>query len=410
MNTQKKWLRQILDGPADHEEMTAVFPWAPAMIGCPHDDLYHAEGDPWTHTTMVVSELEQGAGFGNLSETRKAILRLAAWMHDIAKPATTEVAFCDKEKRVRVRQPNHAPIGARMAWQGLVDAGCDPLIARDVHALVFWHQRPHHMLGQNNVQARVLRFAADTHHISWLDLLRLCRADNLGRVAPNISESLEELDLLEMFISEMGHPYDVDLLNGSWPYVTDEARLAFLRSSGNQGSPHMAPPDPSGSRMILMSGLPGSGKNTVLKNRYPDLPVVELDALREARNIDPGDNQGRVLQAAFEEARTHLRQGRDFAWNATGLTRLTRQKIIGLARDYGAWIEAISLDVPFETARQRNSARAKPVPEAVMLKLAAKREPVLADEAHRIWSVDIDDVMRPCLDVIQDIAGDEPAP
>ena len=267
------------------------------------------------------------------------------------------------------------------------------------------------MLGQTNTEARVLRFAAETNAINWSDLLRLCRADNLGRVSPNIQESIDELDMLEAFIDEQGATFGVDLLNGPWPYANDEARLAFLRSKNGEGSPHIAPPMPGGSRMIMMSGLPGSGKNTVIRQHYRDLPVVELDALREEMQVQPDRNQGKVIQAAFEAARGHFREGRDFVWNATCLTRLTRQKIAGLARDYGAVIEAVSLDVPLDVAVTRNARRQNPVPQKIIDKLAAKREPVLADEAHRVWSAGADGELRPCLyGMVRTASHEEPTP
>jgi hypothetical protein len=34
-------------------------PWAQAMAACQQDATWHAEGDVWTHTRMVVAELER---------------------------------------------------------------------------------------------------------------------------------------------------------------------------------------------------------------------------------------------------------------------------------------------------------------------------------------------------------------
>ena len=34
-------------------------PWARAMAACTQDAAWHAEGDVWTHTRLVVSELER---------------------------------------------------------------------------------------------------------------------------------------------------------------------------------------------------------------------------------------------------------------------------------------------------------------------------------------------------------------
>lgn len=107
--------------------------------------------------------------------------------------------------------------------------------------------------------------------------------------------------------------------------VMDEdptARLRFMRGDVNASAWH-EPREPAGSGVTILSGLPGSGKDSWLARHRPDLPVVSLDRIREETGTSPTDNQGAVLQAAFEMARRHLREKRDFFWNATCLSRLT---------------------------------------------------------------------------------------
>jgi predicted kinase len=380
------WLDHIRAGTATPKQMARDFPWAEAMIGCPHDTVYHAEGDPWTHTCMVVSELESGDGFADLPPERQEILRLAAWFHDIAKPMTTEIVWDEAQQRERVRQPRHAPMGARIAWGALVDAGYDILRARDVHVLVYWHQRPTHLLSQSTSLLRAIEFGHEAHHACWDDLLRFCRADQDGRVCLVKDGADDNLELIRLYLEEQGENVGVDLATTPWPFETDVARRRYLAGPPD-GSPFFTPPAPSGSRVIIMSGLPGSGKDTLIAHHFPGLPVVSLDDLRDRMGISPTGNQGQVIQAGLEAARVHLRQGQDFIWNTTGLSQLTRRKIISLGRDYDARVDAISIDIPLETARARNRARPEPVPDAVIDKLARKREPVMPAEVHGLWSV-----------------------
>ena len=164
--------------------------------------------------------------------------------------------------------------------------------------------------------------------------------------------------------------------------------MRFLRADVT-ASPWFTPPEPIGSRITILSGLPGSGKDRWLRENRPDLPVVSLDRIRAEMGIGPTENQGKVLQAGFEAARVNLRAGRDFAWNATCLTRLTRQKIVGLSRDYDAHIEIVSLDIPVRVALERNRGRKDAaLPDRIISDLALKREPLMAEEAHVIMSVD----------------------
>lgn len=398
-----EWLSHILAGPADPEFLASAFPWAGPMIGCPHDPVFHSEGDPWVHTAMVAEELERSVGFSDLPEDMREVLRLGAWFHDVAKPQTTRIEFDEELGRNRVRQPGHAPLGAMIAWQALIDAGYDAVKARDVHQLVFWHQRPTHLVQghfdaikplSSNAMKRVIQFTQDTSHIRWAEMLRLCAADQNGRRVAGIKPALEELELAEIFISELGENAATDLLTQRWTFGNAASRLAFLRSEGATGNPYHVRNEPQGSRVIVMSGLPGAGKNTLIRQNFPDLPTISFDDLRVELHMNQGDNQGKMIQMAFEKVREHLRAGQDFVWNATGLSRRARQKIVGLALDYDARVEIHSIDVPIDLALARNRGRGdKAIPQGALIEMARKREPAFCDEAHLIVSYDAE--MRP---------------
>jgi predicted kinase len=380
------WIQNIMNGTDTPERMAVDFPWAEKMIGCPHDAVYHAEGDPWTHTCMVVEQLRTSAGFDDLDRIKREILLISAWGHDIAKPMTTECYWDEKQQRDRVSQPGHARLGAEIMWHHLVDAGYDTRKARDVHSMIFWHQRPTHMLDQNNIFRRSIELGAQFHHMNWQDMLRLCRADQDGRICLQPDGGDDNLELLRIYLEDASVNAGADLTTSAFPFASDEARLRFLNSKNNELFVY-TPQPAQGSRMILMSGLPGSGKDTAIQTHFPDLPVVSLDDLREEMGIKHGKNQGAVIQKSLEMARKHLRKGEDFVWNATNLSRFARQKIIRLARDYDARIDAVSIDVPLSVAKARNSGRQNPLPDAAIDALANKREPICVTETHALYSV-----------------------
>ena len=381
------WLNMILEDRVDPTSFHQTFPWAEAMIGCPHDSVYHAEGDPWIHTCMVVDELARSPAYLDMSDDRKCVLRLAAWLHDIAKPATTEISWDEKEQRERVGQPGHAPLGAAMAYQALIDAGADIRIAREVHALIFWHMRPDFLLMENSRVRRAIQYSIDAGRGSWLELLTLCRADNRGRISVTTRKTIENFDRLELALEDMSKNIDRNLLHRPWPFETEEARLSFFRGSNQTSAFHM-PENPTEGRMILLSGLPGAGKDTVIRSCFPDMNVVSLDDIRGQMNVGWKSKQGQVLQAGLEAARVEMRSKRDFIWNATCITRKTRQKIIGLARDYNYLIEALSIDIPLSEVMRRNRMRDRAVPDNVMETLGQKREPIIANEVHILSSLD----------------------
>src|SRR5437016_4865825 len=134
----------------------------------------------------------------------------------------------------------------------------------------------------------------------------------------------------------------------------------------------------------LKSGLPGAGKDTWLAKHRPTLPIVALDAIRDALDIEATDNQGEVIQTAREKCRVHLRAGQNFAFNATNITRQMRQRWIDLFADYGARIEIVYLEPPIDTILAQNKHRTHPVPEKVTLRLVEKLEPPTVTECHSL--------------------------
>ena len=379
------WINLARRG-AGRDEIATLFPWFQEMAACAHDPVHHAEGSPWEHTARVVEALELDPEFRAMGPERQEVLRVAAWAHDIGKPATTMIE--EEGGRVRVRQPGHAALGARMIWQHLIDAGEPAGFAHEVHALVGWHMRPSHLVDQGPEQtlSKAIRFSVEAGRGGWPELLALCEADQNGRISLSGGDKLLPLRLLRLALEELPATCQVDLISGPWPFGSPQARLRFMRGDVTS-SPWFDPPAPAGSRVTILSGLPGSGKSSWLRENRPDLPVVSLDRIRESAGIRPTDNQGAVLQAGFEAARIHLRAGRDFAWDATCLTRRTRQKIVGLSRDYDAHVTIMSHDLPLPVARERNLSRPDPVPDIILNRLAQRREPPLPDEAHALIGV-----------------------
>lgn len=367
------WLASITAPLPDWPVITTTLPFAPAMAACPQDAVHHAEGDVWTHTRMVVEALEADQAFQALPAGRRRVLRLAAFLHDIAKPATTVREWDEAEGRERIRQPGHARRGARMAWHALWKEG-EPLADRlGIYWLIAWHQRVFHLWAEKDMLRAAISFSLVGH---WRELLILARADNRGRISPNSRETEEALTLLELWLGEH------KLLDAAWPFPDSASQREFLEKPGR--SPYYATQPAQGSRVIVLAGLPGAGKDSYARATFGDIAMISLDTLRAQLDIGPEDEQGAVIQAAFEMARGYLRAGRAFVWNATSITRTTREKIIGLARAYDAYVAVHVVERPLETILRQNRQRQAAVPSAVIQALAAKWEPPSVLEAHEV--------------------------
>lgn len=380
MKEQHTWFDAITSG--DRVRMAGEFPWARQMIDCPQDVLYHAEGDVWTHTMMVLDGAEQRAP--DLEEAPVGLMRLAALFHDSAKPETTVIEFCEKEQRERVRQPNHAKRGADKAWQWLVDSGQDVRLAREVAALVLWHQRPSHIHEQSNQQTRIARFVAEGGR--WDRLFALCESDQSGRISPNVVDGLLALDLLRLDVQSLSENMGHDLMRGESP---DSPEWRYRIGEAWSADPFYAPAPESKKRLTLMSGLPGSGKSSWVRENAGDAVVVSLDEIRSEfkRYKRNQEFEGRCYQEAVSRLRKALAADKDVIWDACSLDARSRGKVLRIGRDYGANLRVISVDEPFSVAAARNAERDYAVPAGVMADMARSREMVLATEAHELVSL-----------------------
>jgi predicted kinase len=370
------WWLALADRTAiDWDEVALRLPFAADMRTCIQDPTFHAEGDVWTHTMAVVEQLRRRRADAGVSDARWAGLLLATLLHDIAKPATRSEEV-DAEGRLRVHHYGHSRVGALMAWQFLWRLGLPRPVREQVFHLVRWHQRPFHMTFASTLERDVITFSQVG---DWRELLALAHADNLGRIAPNVAETAATLDLLREEVAGRA------CVDGPWRFPSDGARVWFGRADGR--SPWFDPPAPKGSHVIVLCGLPGAGKDTYCRTGFPDWPQVSLDQLRARLVIAPDDNQGQVIQAAMEDARGHLRAKRRFIWNATNVSRLNRDKAVGLCLDYDAFVEIHAFDPRPDRLFAQNQSRHAQVPQAVIERLIQKWEPPSVLEAHRVVCV-----------------------
>lgn len=357
---------------AEHNEIIAwaeTQSWAKAMATCAQDAVWHAEGDVWTHTKMVCDQLPGVQGWTESSVDDRLVLLFTALLHDSAKPITS---IFDPDAG-HIRSPNHAVKGEHLARGLLRDLGCDLRIRERICSMVRYHGRPAFLLERAHPEREVIR-------LSWLTDNRLLYlfaiADTRGRDTESMQRPEENLHYWKLLSQEIG------CFEGSFPFATDQSRLVYFRS--DEPNLHYVPHENFSARVTMISGLPGSGKDTWLAKHRSDLPVISLDEIRREFDVDPTDDQGRVIQLASERCREKLRAGQSFAFNATNLLRQTRGRWLSLFADYNAWVELVYVEPPMKCILKQNRDRNHSVPESVIYKLAAKVEPPNWLEAHQL--------------------------
>lgn len=134
-------------------------------------------------------------------------------------------------------------------------------------------------------------------------------------------------------------------------------------------------------RIILLVGLPGSGKSTWLERQ--GITPLSSDAVRQILADDATDQtiHARVFMTLRYLLRHRLAIGRPATYvDATHLTAAERSPYAQIAAAYGCELESVWFDVPLEVCRERNRRRSRVVPEEALEKMAARLEPPRAEE------------------------------
>jgi len=255
-------------------------------------------------------------------------------------------------------------------------SGADGHEREHICALVGHHLVPFFLLERDDPLKLVARISLRTR-CDWLTLL--ARADAKGRKSRDRRRILEAVALFEEFVCDAG------CLDEPYAFPSDHSRFQYFLKRGRD--PSYEAFDDTRLTAVLMSGLPGAGKDTWIAEHLPGWPIVSLDQIRTELGIAHGKPQGQVVQAARERAREHLRDGRHFVWNATNLTRQTRGSLIQLFADYNARVRIVHLEAPADQLFTRNSARDDAVPRAAVERMVERWEPPDLTECHELEQV-----------------------
>jgi len=354
-------------------------PWIQRMAKTPQESKWHGEGDVWTHTRMVCEELLKIPAYRVLPQNERDILFAAALLHDVAKPACTMISEGE------IITPRHTVIGERLVrtilWTEFDMCGTreKQQFREAVCALVRYHSVPLHLVDQHDPILKLRKIATIgtlVPHFTLLRLSLLVEADIRGRISQDKNALLESLSFFTDSASELG------CLNRPPVYASPYCRYAVL--NGRNVQPEQELFDDTWGPIIMLSGLPGTGKDTYIRQNLADLPMISLDDLRFQLCIRPERPQGIVIAHARALAREYLRKKQVFVWNATNTTPYTRENQVHLFNAYGAATKIIYLETNLQEMFARNRQRSAPVPESVIEHLLESLSPPTDSEAYSV--------------------------
>jgi putative nucleotidyltransferase with HDIG domain len=350
------------------QALETKFDWLRSLAECPQDPRYHGEGNVLIHTKLVCEALVALPEWRTLPAKERSVLFAAALLHDVAKPSATQI-----ETDGAISSKGHVLQGAKMAQQILWDLQVPFREREAVVALVKYGSLPLWFWDKPNPEKAVIK----TSQIIRCDLLSvLAEADVRGRYCDDQAQLLERIAFFREFCQEN------QCFHHSRIFPSDHSRFVYFQKEN--GHPDYAAYDDTRLQVVMMSGLPGAGKDTWIQENLSDWPVISLDELRKTLKIAPDEDQGAVINAAKALAKDYLRTGQSFVWNATNISRQLRGSLIRQFVNYQAKIRIVYLETSWEELLQRNRDRAAKLPEKVLYKLRNRLEVPDITEAQTV--------------------------
>lgn len=132
--------------------------------------------------------------------------------------------------------------------------------------------------------------------------------------------------------------------------------------------------------LLLLIGLPGSGKSTIaqlLQALSPDMGLISTDQIRadlfgDAAIQGPWPLIWQAVEVQFQKAVLHIQQERQSGviYDATNAARRQRRRVIALAQQVGfTEITGLWFDTPLPLCLARNQARSRQVPVEIIAKM-----------------------------------------
>jgi predicted kinase len=317
---------------------------------------------------MVCEAMAALPAWRELPEHDRRVLFSAAILHDVAKPACTRV-----EPDGAISSRGHSWRGAVRARQILWRRGVSFADREQVAAIVRHHLVPFFLAESENPRRLAIE-VSQSARCDWLGIM--AESDARGRICPDPGQLLGQIQRFRDQCAEL------NCLSQPFAFASDHSRFLYFRD------PLRQPDSPAYEKfccdVVLMSGLPASGKDFWIRKNLAAHDVISLDALRIELGVAPSDPQGTVLNRAREIAREHLRAKRPFVWNATNLSRHIRGECVRLFHDYGAHVRIVYVEAEPDRLFAQNRQRRRKVPETVIERLLDRWEVPDRTEAHQV--------------------------
>lgn len=304
-------------------EFVLTIPEFKELSGKTTTSRWHMEKNMFDHTKLVCEEMQKEISsvdtelITRFSDKEKMVLMFAALFHDIGK------CRCENNAEGKLLSNGHPAVSEKLCRKILWDM--DIIWRERICEIVRWHD----LYCTSDISDKKL--AAKLSQLSpWLfihlDLLKaMFRADDHGSVKPD-----ELKGSSEKMVSRI-------------EYLLIKRHFHTTTSLKNFGE----------FTVYVMCGLPGSGKSTWANDKFPNLPVVSRDIIREELGMtDVGvkfmgtpEQEDLVSKISAEQVNELCRKKQSFIYDNMNSREKYRKSFLESIRKYNPVVRVIYLEV-----------------------------------------------------------------
>lgn len=328
---------------------------------------YHLEDSVWTHTLLALNIAEQ---MNMPADTKIAVL-----LHDLGKCYVRKAT----EETCKVSFNNHASVSFFRAMDVLTkfaqETGMDNQSRRDIlyvianHGLLFEHKL--------DVNGDVYREKVKTMLLYTYDLLNMALCDSLGRFS--ISDQANKLDYKT-------YKDLTDNFNNDY----DKMNLHLVHKP----------------KLIMMMGLPASGKSTVVLKKYTnrdyhtlsrDSLVMEMAGTRDYNLAWSTVDHKAVDVELGKRFQSMVKCGYNIVIDMTNMSKKKRNSFLSQASDYQkeAVLVTCDLDEIYKRLMKRLETEGKGIPKGVIESMMASFSFPFFDQFDYIDWIDTTTAIQP---------------
>jgi len=280
------------------------------------DPKYHQEGTVFDHVERCVEQF-----YGLKSRSKDVNVFIATILHDVGKYEKTQ------KKNGRIHHIGHELESEKLVQELLIHSDLQLLDRMIITALVRYHDVFFGLDEIVNKEMFCVQYDMLTYN-HFNDLRLLALIDNMGRIGEGTEDMINQLESL--FVTHtLNDVYELGWLNR----LTSYQRMLLHQGKLPYEHYKLDSDYTSDNEVILMSGLPGSGKSTYAQKLLEDTSNCEylsFDAMRKEYDIIPGDwkteKEVDIEGKARQLLKQHVKDGKSVIIDNLNVSYKTRQK------------------------------------------------------------------------------------